>query len=45
MTNIILDKMIGYYDDIISMVSEFGDSFETFTAQKSYRYATSMCIL
>ena len=42
---VILQKMIGYCDDVISMVAEFGDSYQMFTAQKSYRYATSMCIL
>ena len=42
---VILQKMIGYCDDVISMVAECGDSYQTFTAQKSYRYATSMCIL
>lgn len=42
---VIIEKMIGYCDDIMSMISEFGDSFDSYSSQKSYRYATSMCIL
>ena len=42
---LILQKMVGYCDDISAMIAEFGDSYEDFARQKSYQYATGMCIL
>lgn len=41
----ICQKMIGYCDDIMDMVQQYGDTIDDFLRQKPYQYATGMCIL
>ena len=41
----ILQKMVGYCDDILSMTSRFGPSFDDYMGDLAYRYAAAMCIL
>ena len=41
----VIGKMIGYCDDVTDLIAEFGDSYDIFSKQKSFRYAASMCIL
>lgn len=41
----ILRHIVSYCDDIADTVRRFGDSLETFSADKVYRNACAMCIL
>ena len=41
----ILQKMVGYCDDILAAVARFGADAGAYRADKMYQYATSMCIL
>ena len=40
-----LKKMISYCDDIAEMLNQFGNSYETYLSNKTFQYASSMCIL
>ena len=42
---VVIEKMIGYSDDIISAMDRFGAAKESYDKDKVYQYATSMCIL
>ena len=42
---VVIEKMIGYCDDIISAMDRFGAAKENYDKDKVYQYATSMCIL
>jgi len=42
---IILEKMIGYCDDILSTMERLGASKESYQQDKVYQYAVGMCIL
>ncbi|MBE5808953.1 MAG: DUF86 domain-containing protein [Clostridiales bacterium] len=41
----IIEKMIGYCDQISAMMERFGRDLESFRQDKAYQYAVSMCIL
>ena len=41
----ILEKMIGYCNEISETVAHFGNSFETLSHSKIYKNAAAMCIL
>lgn len=41
----LLEKMNGYCDDILSAMGRFGARKESYDRDKMYQYATSMCIL
>ena len=42
---VIMEKMVGYCDDILSTMNRLGPSQENYEKDKVYQYATSMCIL
>ena len=42
---IILEKMIGYCDQINAMMERFGRSWEAFSRDMAYQLAVNMCIL
>ena len=42
---IVIQKMIGYCNDIESFMNEFNGSLEVYRSKSSFRYSCDMCIL
>lgn len=42
---VILEKMIGYCDDIVSFLKKFNDSYEIYRSEKMLQYACNTCII
>ena len=42
---IVIQKMLGYCNDIENFIGEFGGSYEIYLSKISFRYACDMCIL
>ena len=42
---VVLQKMIGYCDDISDLMDRFGKSYESYATDIAYQYAAAMCVL
>ena len=42
---VILEKMIGYCDDIVSFLKKFNDNYELYRSVKILQYACNTCII
>ena len=41
----IINKIIGYCEDIASLMQEYGHSFEAYKTRISFQYSCNMCII
>ena len=44
-SRIVIQKMLGYCDDIQNLRTRYDDSFERYVSDIAFRYACDMCIL
>ena len=43
--NVILEKIVGYCDDIDSLLERYDRDFEKYTSDIAFQYACNMCII